>query len=273
LSPCMDRLVASKVVVMLALAVSGLLAEPLQAIPRSHRCYAQVGFDRWILLPAYFYSEELWSRLVFLSARWSIMVIANPSNGPGAEVDPDYSRWIRGVSSGGGLVLGYVYTGWASRPLTEVERDVDTWLELYPEVRGFFVDEVSDRAEDVSYYMTLALYIRQKGDFIIVLNPGTSVPHEYLDIADAVVVFEDSASSLRYLRGSAHPALQAAIVSEVPASRVSQVLLYLLHKGIRAVYLTDEPSPPTYARVPAYFELLAEAWAGIGADRGCVRPV
>jgi len=55
-------------------------------------------------------------------------------------------------------------------------------------------------------------------------------------------------------------------------SRVSQVLLYLLHKGIRIVYLADEPSPPTYARVPSYFELLAEAWASIDGDRGCARP-
>jgi len=217
----MDRLAASKAMVMLTLAFSVLLAEPLEAIPRSHRCYTQAGFDRWILVPAYFYSEELWSRLASLSARWSTMIIANPSNGPGAEVDPNYSRWIGRVSSGGGLVLGYVHTGWGSRPLIEVEGDVDTWLELYPEVRGFFVDEVSDRAEDVSYYESLAQYIRQKGGFIIVLNPGTSVPPGYLGIADAVVVFEDSASSLRYLRGSASPALQAAIVSEVPVSRVS----------------------------------------------------
>jgi len=172
----MDRLAASKVMVMLALVVSGLLTEPLEANPRSHRCYAQAGFDRWILVPAYFYSEELWSRLAFLSARWSTMIIANPSNGPGAEVDPNYSRWIRRVSSGGGLVFGYVHTGWASRPLIEVERDVDTWLELYPEVRGFFVDEVSNRAEDVSYYESLAQYIRQKGDFIIVLNLPLSHP-------------------------------------------------------------------------------------------------
>jgi len=66
--------------------------------------------------------------------------IANPSNGPGTKVDPNYSRWTRRVSSGGRLVLGYVHTGWASRPLTEAERDIDKWLELYPEARGFFVD-------------------------------------------------------------------------------------------------------------------------------------
>jgi len=91
-------------------------------------------------VPAYLYSEEIWSRLALLSARWSIMVIANPSNGPGTEVDRNYTRWIRRVSSGGGLVLGYVHTGWASRPLTEAGRDMDKWLELHPEARGFLVD-------------------------------------------------------------------------------------------------------------------------------------
>jgi Spherulation-specific family 4 len=129
-------------------------------------------------------------------------VILNPLNGPGAACDAGYlnvSRRVRGADANMGI-LGYVYTGYAKRALTDVLADVDLYARCYapPLITGIFVDEASSDCADLAYYEELAAHIRAAvgpgapaSDSAVVLNPGAPSSECYLaKAADVLVTFE-----------------------------------------------------------------------------------
>ncbi len=59
-------------------------------------------------------------------------------------------------------------------------------------VKGIFFDEVSSAVGHSQYYSVLAGWVKAKApNAIVVLNPGTSFPVEFMQFADIVVPFEN----------------------------------------------------------------------------------
>lgn len=143
-----------------------------------------------IAIPAYFYPSSLWTAAISGAPRTSLMVM-NPNSGPGSSQDAAYLNAVRTAQAAGIKVLGYVYTNYSKRPLQEAANDINAYKTWYG-VDGIFLDETSSDAAALTYYKTLANYIRGgKGGFVM-LNPGISPAEGYIKLADTTVVFEDS---------------------------------------------------------------------------------
>jgi hypothetical protein len=150
-----------------------------------------------LLVPLYIYPGCEWDSIVNLKSLYpaaSILVIANPSSGPGASKDDTYATYISNMKSGGVLVLGYVSTRYGSRSESDVESDIDRWIEWYG-IDGIFFDEISTSLDKESYYQNLVSYLKNKGSYMAVGNPGTydsGTLGDYESIFDTLVIYDES---------------------------------------------------------------------------------
>ena len=79
-----------------------------------------------IIVSAYFdpASSGYWSSLDYAASRVSLIAIMNPNSGPGASQESAYVKALANLHTAGGKVIGYVYSSYATRPLTNVEGDI-----------------------------------------------------------------------------------------------------------------------------------------------------
>ena len=113
----------------------------------------------------------------------------NPDSGPGPRQNLDYVNTVNKTTAAGVRVLGYVYTDYGDRSLSDVTSDIDNYYKWY-NVDGVFLDEAEYRdCTDDAYYQNLYNHIKAKGGQVI-LNPGTQTEECYADSADVIVNFE-----------------------------------------------------------------------------------
>jgi hypothetical protein len=201
-----------------------------------------------IIIPAYFYDANLWDEVVNADSLNKFIVIINPNYGPGDNTDDFYSSVINDLITENKTPIGYVYTKWGSRDISEVENDIDKWLNLYPSIKGFFIDEANSTADGVTYYKTLYSYIKAKGNYFVVLNPGTTPNTEYFNVSDLVVVFENDVSKLNNNVCENNFEKSAVIVygaDEEDMKEFKNVCGY--------VYFTDDSGNNPYDSLPSYF--------------------
>ena len=208
--------------------------------------YANADYNRTAVIPAYFYDFDKWDDV---SKYKNNIVIISPSNGPGTEIDKHYQDFISKLNANKNLPVGYIYTKWTERDISEVKNDIDKWIELY-QIKGFFLDEVSRHKEDLSYYKEISDYIHSKGDYYIVLNPGTYPDDEYFDIADNIIVFEDSVSELKGDECNLNSQKSSIIAYDSNESQMENVIM---NYKCRGVYLTDGTLPEPYD-LATYFD-------------------
>lgn len=154
-----------------------------------------------VLVPAYFYPVPAspWETLIADAPGADITAILNPASGPGAFIDPSYTAVVNSFRSGGGSVVGYVFSSYGARPLGEVLADVDTYAAYYA-IDGVFVDEMSNSGDPATIDYYAAIYAHVKAvdpDWRVVGNPGTNTLEEYLTrpAADVLVVVENFAAA------------------------------------------------------------------------------
>ncbi|QCI27696.1 spherulation-specific family 4 protein [Caminibacter pacificus] len=201
-----------------------------------------------IIVPQYFYDYNLWDEVAKADIKG--YVIINPANGPGDNVDSAYVNDIDNLLYYGKTPIGYIYTKWGDRNLSDVEADVDKWLELYPKIKGFFVDEASNTIDRFSYYQELADYIKSKGDYKIVLNPGTSTNAVYFSIADTIVTYEGLAKDTPSDVCEEYSSQSAIIVYDANES----VMRELVNRPCSYFYITDDNDSNPYDSLPSYFD-------------------
>ena len=190
--------------------------------------------------------------MVGASSSLSFYIVVKPENGPGKETDPFFSDVISELRKSEKIPVGYIYTSWGERSLSEVESEVDRWLKLYPEISGFFFDEVSVKPDKFSYYREIYRYVKSKGDYKVVLNPGAPPEKELFSLSDLIVIFESDYSNLDNLTDSPNREKSACIVTGVPESAWREVLSSLRDK-CSFVYVTSGRKPNPYASLPNYF--------------------
>ncbi len=211
---------------------------------------SEVVFKKGLLIPVYFNNDnEEWNKVIYNDAEE--VVIINVNDGPGDSVDASYVQFISSLIANGKKPIGYIYTKYGSRSLSDVESDIDKWLKLYPDIEGFFIDEVSANSAELSYYKTIYDYIKSKGDYFIVLNVGTIPDKSYFEVADNVVVFEDDVS--KFVDGVCEINSSKSSIIVYGASE-EQMKSIITSNNCRYFYITDDSGLYPYDSLPTYFD-------------------
>ncbi|MEZ6132036.1 MAG: spherulation-specific family 4 protein [Planctomycetaceae bacterium] len=248
-----------------------------------------------LLVPAYANPASpdgpaFWDGLIAAAASGAneVHVILNPASGPGASpIDPNY---VNDTGSGafgpvidlkavGGIVYGYVPTGFGSRSLVSVLADIDTyydptyWRGSGVQIDGIFFDEMSNDLADVGYYQTLRDHVRSKtGTKTVIGNPGTTFTtdssggssgftvNDYANTADILVTFENTGNEYRnnytppsWLNDFSDDHFAHVIHSE---SSVTEALRDISLAGDRKaglLFITSDTFPNPYDEVSSYW--------------------
>ncbi len=168
-----------------------ILVVLLVLILQSCSRYVEVGYEFGVVIPLYVYpssDETNYNELLKFSPRNEVFIILNPMNGPGITKDTNYENAIKSLRERGYLILGYVYSSYASRDINEIKNDILRWLEFYT-IDGIFIDEVSTSMSNFGYYSNIYEFIKGNSKKVV-LNPGILVTKEFSDISDIVVIGE-----------------------------------------------------------------------------------
>ncbi|WP_457565105.1 spherulation-specific family 4 protein [Caminibacter sp.] len=203
----------------------------------------KVEEKKQLIIPAYFYDPSLWDNVK--SSDFSGVVIINPDNGVG-EYSSYWDDIINSIQNKN--PIGYVYTKYGERNLSDVENEIDKWLENY-KIRGFFIDEVN--GSNFNYYQEIFRFIKSKGNYKIVLNPGSEINESFFNIADIVVIFENSVKEFNEsICAGTFTDKKAAIVY---GASYDDFLRYK-NCACRYIYFTDDNLPNPYDTLPSYFD-------------------
>jgi hypothetical protein len=204
-----------------------------------------------ILVPAYFYPlsfDPNWAGL--FDARANIMAIINPKSGPGTVRDPCYS-WLGRVSRSTLKFIGYVATTYGAKPLPTVLGEVDRMFQFYPFISGVFFDEAPSDPGFVSYSNEIVRFAGGNGNAI--LNFGTIPDGGYAAIPSGAVLFEgdyDKFVAEPFLRTNKFANRGAIVESVDTRAKAHIVIAKAKAQGFGFIYMTDEPEPASYARLP-----------------------
>ncbi|HXW33221.1 MAG TPA: spherulation-specific family 4 protein [Acidimicrobiales bacterium] len=194
----------------------------------------------------------------------------------GAELsDPNYRRAIARCSESGAVLLGYINLGWGetelgrpgSTDLATVLGQVRLWFELYPGIKGVFLDQVATTGT-----RTERRYQRKIAENVpgtVVINSGQLPRTDWLfDSGADLVVYENYVAELECLRlpgwiSRYAPWHLGAILHDVGSpAEVIETCSQARAKGFGFVYVTDGrqdsgnpydglPSPPIWAALTA----------------------
>jgi hypothetical protein len=88
-----------------------------------------------------------------------------------------------------------VATGYSGRSRGEVEDELSRYYEWY-DIDRIFLDQQSASTGQVGYYEELYEYVKDQSgssSSIVVTNAGAPVPQAYIDTAEIIIVYENSA--------------------------------------------------------------------------------
>lgn len=157
-----------------------------------------------VLVPAYFYPEgagaTAWNTLTTGTAAnpgVKVTAIFNPSDGVFTRVDSNLRTVATQFKAAGGGLLGYVYTGYGDRSVTEIKKNIDAYFNLYGSnlIEGIFLDEMAATTSKLDVYREIYQYIKAKDTSLRVIgNPGMAPVASYAAVADVLTVFEGKGS-------------------------------------------------------------------------------
>lgn len=212
----------------------------------------------YAIVPAYFYPtlSNLQGPYTQLSESTIPMkIIINPANGEDA-VAPPNADWVKAIELlAHKYTLGYVYTSYGERPISDVKNDVLGYLNNGWNVRGFFFDETVSDNSKLGYYDELSVYIKGiNHDLEIVFNPGVPSSDRMLELCDVSIEFEGTAETFQQGVLTLSPdhvnrRYSACIVHG--ASTFDQTLMDEMIASYTGVYLLEDD---TYNHLPAYWD-------------------
>jgi hypothetical protein len=223
-------------------------------------------------VPAYFSSSTLWNQAIAYSPPGSILIL-NPSNGPGTSVNSNYLASVNKAKAAGIRILGYVYTGYGTRSIAAVQKDIDAYITMYG-VSSIFFDEVSNTSAGLSYYQTLGNYVHKTAGAIVELNPGTTIDEGYMAFADIIVTYEDSYTNYSNATTSnwvfKYPSNRFAhIIYNVPnATTAVNTMTLAKQRNVGYIFVTNDGGSNPYDTLPSYWSdplVLAQYSSGSSA--------
>jgi hypothetical protein len=231
-----------------------------------------------IVVPAYFYPSagSDWNDLNAAAANVPITAIMNPFNGPGNSFDANYASAVNALRAAGGRVIGYVYTSYTARSLTQVIADIDRYDNWY-NVDGIFVDEMTNTgpAERLNYYRDIYNHVKAiDPNWEVMGNPGTTTIEQYLTwpTADRLMVFENVGSTYPGYAPSSwnfdydRSKFVHLVHTEASSTNMRTDLGLAVQRNAGGIYVTDDVLANPWDRVPNYWSTLVDAAATINAD-------
>lgn len=209
-----------------------------------------------LVVPAYVHPRVdpgLWARLVE-AAPVLRLVVVNPHDGPGREVDPAYPPVVAALRAAGVRMAGYVDTAYGQRSPAEVAADVALHGERYG-LAGVFLDQVSTGLDQLEHYGQVVRLSRAAGARFVALNHG-AVPHPgYLDLANLTVTFEGPWQAWLTLAEPAWLRRQPVrrlchLVHAVPPVELGRGLTVAGDRHAGALMLTDGTGANPWDRLP-----------------------
>ncbi len=83
-------------------------------------------------------------------------------------------------------------TRYGTRPIEEIAQQLIRIQDILPEINSIFIDEVHDNPDMFDYYYQLSGIARELGYNFIIMNTSNSLnPDQFLEISDALVVYEN----------------------------------------------------------------------------------
>ncbi len=213
-----------------------------------------------VIIPLYSYPDSNWTNVIQVkreNPHVPFLVIVNPNNGPGLGRDPNYAKAIEQLQSMQIQVLGYTYTDYARRHLSEAILNINSYTEWY-KVDGVCFDEMSNKPGYEEYYSELTETAKSLGCSITVGNAGTPTLPSYLRAVDNIVIYEGeripSSDWLKSIEKNRDKNKFSYIAyGEFPfeISKFIDTLDYVSY-----VYVTDLGVRKAYNSLPVYFDLL-----------------
>lgn len=242
-----------------------------------------------VIIPLYIYPADVYNNTSYNSVidlakeyrHVPTAVVLNPSSGPGTVVDGNYAAAVRRMAGADILVLGYVSTAYMATSIATVKSHVDKWVELYPEIRGIWVDELKNFADSedtpfslqdiIDYYSELNRYIKESAnlDFNFV-NPGTTYAYQIwqANCGDVFAIYE-SASMPTETVMKQDGAFEGALIEQPTHTKAALVHTIaswdapnfaLLKKYYGWVFVTDDSGANPYDALTDY---LTEMYQGL----------
>jgi hypothetical protein len=234
----------------------------------------QSTFAMQILIPAYFYPDPAagalnpWQALGASAGDVAITAILNPASGPGSSRDPNYVAAIASLRSAGGRVIGYVSTAYGSRDAATVKAEINQYRNFY-DLDGIFLDEMSNLDTQLGYYQDLYDYIKaSNGGYQIIGNAGTSTLEAYLQVADTLVTFENSAGYESYqpdpwVNDYSADRFAHLIYGVGSATMMQQFVALAAQRNVGYLYVTDDGGDNPWDLLPSYWQAQTQAIATV----------
>lgn len=219
-----------------------------------------------LLVPAYFSpsgsSSNYWNSLNQAAAKVPVVAIMNPNNGPGSSSNKNYQRVVDALRGAGGKVIGYVYSSYAARALSDVEADISSYKSWY-NVDGIFVDEMTSDStgSHLTYYNQLCQYIKATNPgWMVVGNPGGKTVSAYLTTpaVDVLVTYENGTGYSTYTPPSWTYSYSASnfvnlCYSNLASASMSNCVDLCRSRNTGWIFITDDILPNPWDTLPAYW--------------------
>ena len=207
--------------------------------------------NRNLLVPLYKEDATLWDKLIGLNLDGLIAVV-NPDNGVGTTKSTFYEDVINRLIIANKKPIGYVPTNYGSRNIDDVRAEIDRWLSFYPNIEGFFIDEVAGTPDKYTYYQSIYQYIKYKdNNLFVVFNVGAYPDESYFYIADNIVVYEGNITGLDKTLCDTHPDISSIIVYNATETQMEDIIQ---NTSCQYVYITDDTEPNPYDTLPSYID-------------------
>lgn len=239
-----------------------------------------------IIIPFYIYPSSIYTNtdynnLIELKKKYHdvpLIVVLNPSSGPGSVADGNYTAAIQRLRGAGITVIGYVSTNYTVNSIASVKSDIDDWVTLYPDIQGIFFDEMTNDADDthVDYYAELTVYCHyDKNLYPTVGNPGANQLERYFTTltSDIILIHENSTiptiadikgdfdgghSDFEYMKRGAILYNQSDLPWTSADVSAGEAYMEELRKYLGWLYFTDDNLPNPY---DTYSGLLEKTFA------------
>ena len=206
-----------------------------------------------------------WSQVYDGSSAVGVVVI-DPHNGPGISTDPVLASEVSQAQQLGIKVMGYVYTRYASGPVTlqAAEGQVSSYLAWY-HVNGVLFDQLNSSCvlQTSEYYHSLYAYVKSiSPQLTVMLNPGTSPQQCYAKSSDIIMDFEGNQTQyvnyqpLPWTRSYPSGMFCNLILGVPDSASMNAFIAAAIGKNVGWIYITnyDVTSGSPYGSVPDYFK-------------------
>lgn len=243
-----------------------------------------------LLVPAYFAAgkDSQWDAMLAGAKSYpdvKITAIANPHGGSltsTTTANTDIATAITNFTNSNRKVVGYVSTLYGNGKYSEadVKATVDKYLELYPTLGGFYLDDMASSTNRYSYYNTIYTYIKSKNPALVVVgNPGTFPDASFADVANVLVTYEGSATAYQaldpqqssntwvYNKANTAQAMLAHTADTCTAMQDAIKYADRARTNTGVIYATDLTTTRSGATLPTYWTKLLGTVDALNAGR------